>query len=103
MHDETIINTRKTKNSVVPLKLEPGDYRHHLDDFGLTEEQQNELLASLWSIMSTLVDIGWGVDTVQMLLPELFTEVAPDSEKLLESKDTSEFAQTANAIRGTEE
>ncbi|MCB1950003.1 hypothetical protein [Nitrosomonas sp.] len=49
------------------------------------------MLESLWTIMSTLVDIGWGVDTVQILLPDLFAEVAPDSEKLLESRNTSEF------------
>lgn len=32
--------------------------------------------------MSTFVDIGWGVDTVQMVLPEIFN--APDAEKLEE-------------------
>jgi len=85
MHDETIT----TKNSVESLKFEPDDYRHHLDEFDLSEEQQNELLESLWTIMSTLVDIGWGVDTIQLLLPDFFKDVAPDSEKLLESNNTS--------------
>jgi len=98
MHDEIINTDNKVtiKDTATPLKLEPDDYRHHLDEFDLTQEQQNELLESLWTIMSTLVDIGWGVDTVQILLPELFTEVAPDSEKLLESGNTSEFDQSVD-------
>ena len=97
MHDK-IINTDKKltkKDADTPLKFEPDDYRHHVEEFDLTKEQQNELLTSLWMIMSTLVDIGWGVDTVQILLPDMFAEVAPDSEKLLESQDAPEFNQAA--------
>lgn len=94
MHDEiTNTDSNKTKEAAAPLNFEPDDFRHHLNDFDLTKDQQNELLASLWSIMSTLVDIGWGVDTIQLLLPELFKDVALDSEKLLESKNTSKFDQ----------
>jgi len=85
-----------TNDTAAPLKLEPDDYRHNLGEFDLTEDQQNELLQSLWYIMSTLVDIGWGVDTVQLLLPDIFAEVAPDSKKLVESKNTSEFDQAAD-------
>ncbi|MCP5244894.1 MAG: hypothetical protein H6937_02540 [Burkholderiales bacterium] len=98
MHDKIINTVSKTttKDTVTPLKLEPDHYRHHLDEFDLTQEQQNKLLESLWTIMSTLVDIGWGVDTVQILLPDLFAEVAPDSEKLLESGNTSEFDQSVD-------
>lgn len=102
MHDK-IINTdnKVTKqDAAAPLKLEPDNYRHHLDEFDLTKEQQNELLESLWTIMSTLVDIGWGVDTVQILLPDLFAEVAPDSEKLLESNNASELAQVIDIKKG---
>ncbi len=104
MHKENI-NTDNTitKDTATPLKLEPDDYRHHLDDFDLTEEQQNLLLLSLWHIMSTLVDIGWGVDTVQMLLPELFAEVAPDSKKLVETRSTPKFDQVVDIKEGKKE
>jgi len=100
-HINTDIST--TNDTASPLKLEPDDYCHHLSEYDLTEDQQNELLQSLWYIMSTLVDIGWGVDTVQMLLPELFAEVAPDSEKLLESRNASEFAQLVDIKEGKKE
>ena len=96
---EEYLNTN-TEDTVTPLKFEPNDYRHHVEEFDLTEEQQNELLESLWTIMSTMVDIGWGVDTVQLLFPDLFTEVAPDSEKLLESNNTSEPENVVDIKKG---
>ncbi len=101
MYDKTI-NANITKDSAAPLKLEPDDYAHHLSEFDLTQDHQNELLQALWYIMSTLVDIGWGVDTVQLLLPDIYAEVAPDSEKLLESQDAPEFDQAADLKKGKE-
>lgn len=89
-----------TNDTASPLKPEPDDYCHHLNEYDLTEDQQNELLQSLWYIMGTLVDIGWGVDTVQMLLPELFAEVAPDSQKLVESKGIPQFDQVVDIKEG---
>ena len=44
----------------------------HIQPPDLTAAQQTELLQALWQIMSTMVDIGWSVDSVQMLLPEDF-------------------------------
>ena len=38
--------------------------------------------------MATMVNIGWGVDTVQMFLPGLFEKAGADSEKLIEQKNT---------------
>lgn len=74
-----------------PLSLNPDDYRQDLASFQLTEEQENELLDILWNIMKTMVGIGWGVDTVHYLLPEIFgnasTETSPsDSTKIQERK-----------------
>ncbi len=94
--------TNTINDTAAPLKLEADEYRHHLGEFDLTEDQQNELLQSLWYIMSILVDIGWGVDTVQLLLPDIFAEVAPDSKKLVESRSTSEFVQVVDIKKGKE-
>jgi hypothetical protein len=46
----------------------PEDYRHHLEGSGLTESEQNELLAALWKIMCGFVDLGWNVDAVSLVL-----------------------------------
>jgi len=76
-------------NKVLPrLELDPDKYRKHLGECDLTEAQQNEVLQVLWQIMSTMVDIGWGVDSVQMFLPDLFKKASMDSDKLLKHNDT---------------
>lgn len=80
------------KNINPTLILEPDHFRADLEAFQLTREQENELLQTLWNIMAAFVDIGWGVDTVQMFLPDVFEKAVSDSGKLVESKDT----QTSN-------
>ena len=103
MHNKNIntdINTKK--DTAAPLKLDTDAHRHHFAEFNMTVDQQNELLQALWYIMSTLVDIGWGVDTVQMLLPDIYVEVAPDCKKLVKSKNTSQFEQATDTEKGKE-
>ena len=86
------------------LKLDPDEYREDLAEFALTEEQENELLQALWHIMSTFVDIGWGVDTVQLFLPDLFEKAGQDSGKLLQQKETKTLNQAASKnIAGKDE
>ncbi len=86
------------------LKLNPDDYREDLAEFALTEEQENELLQTLWHIMSTFVDIGWGVDTVPLFLPDLFEKAGQDSGKLLQQKETKTVNQAASKnIAGKDE
>lgn len=80
------------EGALAPLACEPQDYMNELAEFEMSDEQKTELLQTLWNIMATMVDIGWGVDTVQLFLPEIFDKAATDfdgdSEKLLDSKDT---------------
>ena len=79
MSDLKLLNEDE-KQSPPSLAFNPDDYRHHITEFDLTLEQQNELLETLWHIMSTMVDIGWGVDNIQLMLPELFNgESKPDT------------------------
>ena len=81
-------------------KFDADEYRDDLAGLDMTKEQQDELLQTLWNIMSAFVDIGWGVDTVQMFLPDLFKNAGPDSGKLIESKDTQKFNNAAQAGKG---
>lgn len=53
-----------------PSSFDPSKYRCYLEDTGLTEEQQDEYLRLLWSIMITFVDLGFGVDSVQLATGE---------------------------------
>ena len=45
-------------------------YRQDLEGFDISDEQANELLQTLWSIMSAFVELGFGVDSVQYLLAQ---------------------------------
>lgn len=65
-----------------PEGLDMEDFREDLAESDLTDEQAKALLGALWHIMSIFVDIGWGVDSVQHFLPEVFGK-AHDSGSLL--------------------
>ncbi len=93
------LNQVMTKGEVIaPLQLDPDEYREDLAEFGLSKQQENELLQTLWNIMSIMVDIGWGVDTVQMFLPGLFEKDSQDSGKLIQQKSTQKaFSQSAKS------
>ena len=98
--------TTKTNDETAwpTLKLDPDEYREDLAEFALTEEQENELLQTLWHIMSTFVDIGWGVDTIPLFLPDLFEKAGQDSGKMRQQKDTKTVNQAASkSIAGKEE
>ena len=51
----------------VTLACDPDKYREHLDELELSEQEQDELLKTLWSIMAGFVDMGFGVDSIQFL------------------------------------
>lgn len=69
------------------LKLDPALFMDDLEGFDMSEDQKHELLQALWNIMRTMVDIGWGVDNVQYLMPHIFEKAGRDSVKLLEIED----------------
>ena len=52
----------------VAFQFDPAKYHTELDDFDLTEEQKQELLAVLWSIMCSFVELGFSVDVCTALL-----------------------------------
>lgn len=67
-------NTASKAKGLAILKLDPDQYLHHLKGINITEEQANELLETLWQIMQTMVNIGWGVDALNLMLPEIFNQ-----------------------------
>lgn len=66
-----------------PLELNVQEYLDDLSGLELTEEEATELLTILWNIMATMVDIGWGVDTTHIILPELFGKACKLDENSL--------------------
>lgn len=52
----------------ISLVLDPARYRADVDQFDISEEQKQELLTILWSIMRSFVELGFDVDVCSMLL-----------------------------------
>jgi hypothetical protein len=50
----------------------------------MLSEQDVEMLRTLWNIMTTFVDLGWGVDGVRLLFPWL---LAVDNSQHQDSPD----------------
>ncbi len=84
-----------------PLALDPDKYRRYLDDFELSEEQQNELLAVLWNICRTFVEIGFGVDSVQTIFSGIVEKTLQDDAGTVDRKD--HFKQIAAPTGDDEE
>lgn len=51
--------------------FDPSRYSADMEEFDLTEEQERELLATLWSIMRSFVELGFEGDVGSTLFPEV--------------------------------
>lgn len=67
-----------------PLSFDADKYRRYLEEMTLTPEQESELLAVLWDIMSTMVDIGFGEHSVQRVMDSLIINASIEAEDPLE-------------------
>ncbi len=88
-HDESAHDLPATSEQsvILPLALDPDKYRDHLEEFDLTPEQQNELLETLWHILRTIVDIGFGLDSVQLFSLESSEKTGKTSGRHIEQAE----------------
>jgi hypothetical protein len=77
---------------VEPPHCDLDKYREHIEDLDLSQEEQADLLKTIWTIMSAFVDLGFGVDSVQMLPSSLQRQHSINDRNLdrRESQDNSE-------------
>ena len=81
------LSAASTQISISPLPLDVDKYRPFLDEFELTEAQQRELLETLWTMMKTFVELGFGVDPVQQVLSAAILSAAESTASDLESSN----------------
>lgn len=55
-------------------------YLPYIREIDITDEQRAELLAALWSIMSAFIELGWKIESLPMLIPELQESAADATE-----------------------
>lgn len=51
-------------------RFDPDEFREYVEHYDLTEEQENELLETLWNILRTFVELGFGLNSVQTIFTE---------------------------------
>lgn len=73
-----ILDEDKPEPAAPPPRLQAEKYKAHLDEMDLSDHQARELLETLWSIMVTFVDIGWGVDSLTIAMPGIFEAESKD-------------------------
>jgi hypothetical protein len=68
-------------------QIDPKKYRQYLDETGWSEEAQDEWLNTLWKLMSTFVDVAWGVDPAQTAMPPLAKLYTESRSEMSEAKN----------------
>ncbi len=74
-------------------KFDHAKYLAQVEDIEMSEEQKIEVLRTLWEIMASFVNLGFGVDSVQLFVPAL--EYEGDDEKIVAAATDSGEAQGA--------
>lgn len=78
---------QKAENTLKPLTLNVEDYREEMAEFELTQEQEQELLQILWNITHQFAQMGFGMESTQLIMEALLKTVDQDSGKPLQVKD----------------
>ena len=69
------------------LTFEPDEFREYIEHFDLSEEQENELLETVWHIMKTFVELGFGLDSVQNIFYGIVENALQLESDSVEEKD----------------
>lgn len=82
------MTSNKKDSTMQYLTLDPDKYREKIEDMKLNTQQEDELLTILWNIMSTMVEIGFGQDSVQTVLDSFVKSASPDLPSSIKRNET---------------
>lgn len=75
-------------NSAPPkLTIDWDLYQDFLEDTDLTDDQKREFIETLWSIMVSFVDLGFGIHPLQQACGQMDEMCTADSSSVIESED----------------
>ena len=97
-----------TEEKVHPLAVEMDfeKYASHIAEFDLTEEQQREFLETLWAILISFVDLGFGISPVQEVCGKLLENssnsalTAPNEVHSLQSAISEHITVSNDTLAG---
>ena len=84
-----------TGQALPTLEFDPEEYSEDLAALDIPEEQAREFLQTLFNIMHTMVDIGFGLDTVQMFSIKDSDIARQDSGNSLKQKGSLKIFNSA--------
>ncbi len=70
------------KSLTWPPPFDPEMFKEHVADIDISEEKKDEMLRCLFAIMVGFVELGHGIDSVQMILAPM-RAIASDHERNL--------------------
>ena len=53
------------------MKCNPDDYRDDFKSFGMTKKQEDEVILALWEIVRMFVELGYGVNSINRVFPNI--------------------------------
>lgn len=74
---------KNVKTTWPALQMDVEYFQGFLDDQELSESEKSELIATLWNIMVTFVDLGFGIEPTQRAISEKHLE---NARKLIANK-----------------
>lgn len=69
-------------------------YQSLLDDSGMTDEQKEEFLQALWSVVVTFVELGFGVHPLQEVCGKDSGESSPRPKEDFDKVRSNDFDET---------
>lgn len=64
----TLANETEVTKDWPTLQMDVEYYQAFLDDTDISDEQKKELIETLWNIVVTFVDLGFGIEPVQQAI-----------------------------------
>jgi hypothetical protein len=69
---------RRQLHGNLALQFDAQEFAHFLDESDLTQDQKLEYIQTVWSIVLQFIDLGWGVNSIPVALPE-YAEISSDA------------------------
>lgn len=92
----------ESNNPLPSLSIDWDLYGSMLEDSDLSDEQQRELIESLWSIVLTFVDLGFGVHALQQVCGEDQDDLAKALTDMISSPHTDQILENTQVSHCSE-
>ncbi|KAI93778.1 hypothetical protein T281_14700 [Rhodomicrobium udaipurense JA643] len=94
---ECVAAQRREPQGLSTADFDPAAYMDDLNDFDITDDQKEELLGILWSIMASFVRLGFDVKICEQIFDA--AGILPSAESL--RVEFSDAAKTSDEAKGT--